>query len=289
MRDALLRAITRSVVVVLGQRHGETAARIILARLPRRLRPVRGPRGTVQALGVRWTLDTHDNLQRVLYYAGSYEMASIEEARARVPRNGVVLDVGANIGTFTLPLAFHVTEGSVIAVEPSPAALRRLTEHTASSRPAHRVTIVPSALGREPGELTLHPSSRQGAQDIGTWSAYGEESTGITVEVRRGDDLLESLGIDRLDLIKIDVEGMEVDVLAGLRQSLVRHRPAVICEVVPRLQERAGHAGDEVTEFLTALGYAPFAIRTRGLVPLPDGWSGNVLFVPPTSGQQRTG
>ena len=125
-------------------------------------------------------------------------------------------------------------------------------------------------------------------QDIGTWSAYGEESTGITVEMQRGDDLLESLGLDRLDLVKIDVASMEVDVLAGLRQSLARHRPAVICEVVPRLQERAGHARDEVTEFLAALGYAPFAIRTSGLVPLRDGWGGNVLFGPPPSAQQRT-
>lgn len=133
----------------------------------------------------------------------------------------VVLDVGANIGSFTL-LASRLVgpKGRVVAVEPAPDnvnCLRLMCERNG----LHNVQIVPLAIGAECGEISLsiHPVS-------GGHSAkrrYGTKT--VPVRMTSVDALMHELGLHRLDFVKADTEGMEEETLRGAEISISTYRP----------------------------------------------------------------
>ena len=170
-----------------------------------------------------------------------HEPQIVTVLRERLARGDVVLDVGANVGVFSLLAASLVgPEGQVHAFEP----LRRnavLLERSAQESGLRNVAVVNAAAGDRAGTLRLltHPSTSNSA----TPAAAGERltsagSTLVDVPMVRLDDALSSL--DRLDLVKIDVAGMEPAVVRGAERLLQRFRPALVCEFHPWAIERVG-------------------------------------------------
>ncbi len=154
--------------------------------------------------------------------------------RERLARGDVMIDVGAGIGMFALAAASLVgPEGRVHAIEP----LRRnavLLERSAQESGLRNIAVVDAAAGERAGTLRLltHPSTSNSA----TPAAAGERlsstgSVGIDVRMLRLDDAFASL--ERLDLVKIDVAGMEPAVVRGAERLLRRFRPALVCEFHP--------------------------------------------------------
>ncbi len=277
---------TRVTVALLGLinrllgRWGEPAAGVVAGKLPRGWLPPH--RGEVEATrnGFTWTLRLDDNLQWRMFTFGSYESATLRVVDDVLSKGGLVVDVGANIGAFTLPAARAVgSTGKVIAIEASPDTAEILRRHVARNSAKGVVTIVEAALGREAGSVEIRASSTATSGDLGTRSIYGEGPLVSEVEMKTGDELLAELGLGGIDLLKIDVEGAELDVLSGM-ESLFRDTPpqAVIVELVPSHQQRANCDPDEVRDRFTSWGYEGRGIRSRGLVDLDDMTAGNVLF-----------
>jgi FkbM family methyltransferase len=148
------------------------------------------------------------------------------------------IDIGANFGTYTLIGAHAVgDEGQVIAIEPSPAIAALLRENVIMNGFAERCHVLPCALGDCEGTATLHEfATRQGSNTLLPQIAdiaraeYDETITARTVPLRTLDAIIAECAPDRIDLIKIDVEGFEEQVLEGGRQMLARHRPKLIME-----------------------------------------------------------
>lgn len=148
------------------------------------------------------------------------------------------MDIGANFGTYTLIGAQAVgDEGRVIAIEPSPAIAALLLENVIMNGFAGRCRVLPCALGDCEGTATLHEfATRQGSNTLLPQIAdiaraeYDETITARTVPLRTLDAIIAECAPDRIDLIKIDVEGFEEQVLEGGRQMLARHRPKLIME-----------------------------------------------------------
>jgi FkbM family methyltransferase len=225
-------------------------------------------RRTARRGGLVWDLDLSDNLQRRLYYAGSYERATIRAVVDRLRPGDVVLDVGANIGSFALPLAR--AGASVVAVEASSETVSHLRRHVTMNGLQRRVEIVHAALGRSDGRLDLRAGAQPGDSGLRTLAGSGEVVE--TVDVVPGDRLGS-----RPDIVKVDVEGGELAVLEGMPEVLDGARMVVV-EVVPGHQARAGESAEAPVDHLTARGFAPFLIRNRGLEPW-SGQAGNVLFL----------
>lgn len=121
-----------------------------------------------------------------------------------------VVDIGANIGAYTLYLAGLVGPGGrVLAVEPQPSVLGRLRENLALN-PELTVTVAPVALGAQAGEALFETNA--GNEGEGKLAQTGA-TAGIKVPVATLHDLVLRSGLSRIDALKIDVEGWEPQVL----------------------------------------------------------------------------
>lgn len=148
------------------------------------------------------------------------------------------IDIGANFGTYTLFGAGRVGEhGRVIAIEASPAIAALLHESVLMNGFADYCDVLRCAAGAEEGTVLLHQfATRKGSSTMLAHIAevaqaeYGETITAQQVDCRTLDSIVEDLALERIDLVKIDVEGVEYEVLRGARAALIRHRPRLVFE-----------------------------------------------------------
>lgn len=159
-----------------------------------------------------------------------------------------VVDVGANAGVYTVATARLVgPEGRVVAIEPNPVVLGRLAANVRQNGFEDRVTILPIAIADHTARgLVVDQSGNSTVARIQVL-AEGESIPSGTVGVRTLDDALEDLGIARVDVLKIDVEGLERAVMDGAERTLA-HANRVAVEIgdradVPAIQSLCVNGG----------------------------------------------
>ena len=169
----------------------------------------------------------------------------------------VFIDVGANIGYDSLKAARLVGgAGRVVACEPNPPVLALLQQNVAASQAAN-VTVLPVACADRETTLAFFDATDGGNSGRSSMSAdnAGPGGRAITVQARRLDDIVADLGLTRLDVLKIDVEGAELVVLRGSEATLRRFQPKLVLEVIPRLLASMGSSPDELERWLGEHGY----------------------------------
>jgi FkbM family methyltransferase len=218
-------------------------------------------------------LDLSEWAQRRTFFLGRYYELHLQLLLAELLQPGDrVLDVGANVGMITLCASALVgAAGRVESFEPNPQCVTRLAEHV-SLNDIRNVVVHPVALGSEAGRLKLRlctsratPSRHSGT---GTLTPVSESVDDVIVaeyevEVARGDDLIGAYPHHPVALVKLDVEGFELNALKGLRETLVQWSPAVVTEYMEEHLSRAGTSRAELRAWMGALGYEPFAFYTR--------------------------
>lgn len=200
----------------------------------------------------------------------TYESALIE----RTLRPGMtVVDVGANHGLFSLEAAHLVGEsGLVHAFEPTPST-RELLENNLAANGLDRVRVFPTALGERPGTARLRVHREMSglntlaSEDI-SWNHRTLRADAIVdVPITTLDAHAEAEGIDRIDFLKVDVEGFELGVIRGARRLLASGRVGrIMLEVGDVTCGNAGVAPPDLLTELEALGYALHAISPDGEV-----------------------
>ncbi len=207
----------------------------------------------VRRQGLRWQLDLRDNLQAVLYYAGRYEPAVRRFLLDELRCGDVVLDVGANIGIHAFTAAKRLQElggGRVIAFEPAADSVAKLD--AGAARNDVPLEVVPAALGERPELATLRADSRYDEADAGVRSLYGDGDVVQEVSVVRLDDWAREHELDRLDVVKLDIEGAEIAALSGASRTLKRLQPRALLVEDKRPESRA-----RLHAVLDELGYLP--------------------------------
>jgi FkbM family methyltransferase len=235
-------------------------------------------------LGHRLRLDLRSRTEWFAYYTGRYDDSRIQTAQRLLRRSGAVaVDAGATIGFWTVPPAKAVAAraGTVIAVEPLSANRGRLEENVHLNRLSDAIHVVAAALSdtSHTAELTLREDFQAGAQtgDAAIEIADGTDEPFPTVRVatRRVDDIVRQLGIQRVDLIKADVEGHDDRLLTGARDVLARDRPVIFAELNCIYYQRRGiDTVDAFAERMAPLGYV--SIR-----PVAGGWMIDEDFASP--------
>ena len=200
------------------------------------------------------------------------------------------VDVGANIGLLTVPAAMRVgPTGQVLAFEPDPGPRAQLAK-TLRFNGLNWVTLTDQAVGARAGRQDFHVSAIIGHSSLHALpdSEVATEQL-LSVEVVTLDDVIApGAGID---LVKIDVEGAELEVLDGMTRVLVESPDlAIIAEFGPSHLERAGISPDDWFRAFDEKGFSPYLIEEpTGLVrptradALRDCFSENILFLHPRS------
>lgn len=146
--------------------------------------------------------------------------------RRYLRKNYVMIDVGANIGITSLIAGDYLSEGRMICIDASPRNCAAL-EKCLNSNGFENAIIVPVAVGSALGELQFNEAGAYG--HVLTESvALGR--SGITVNVKTIDQIVSELGLDRIDFIKIDVEGFERDVIQGASEVIKKWNPLFYIE-----------------------------------------------------------
>jgi FkbM family methyltransferase len=202
-------------------------------------------------------------LDRSRYLYGTYEYSYASAFIGQVTPGSVAVDIGANIGEYTLLAAVSVgPQGMVFAVEPNiglhPRILRNLDLSGVSN-----VELLPVALGSFEGEgLLTVPLAGPALGTLRTDVAADEPSTKYEVPVRRLDDVFPSEDRRRLSVMKVDVEGWELEVFIGGRETLAEAKPVVLYECGAEEFERRGARNlTPSMAFLEELGYRNHTIR----------------------------
>jgi FkbM family methyltransferase len=175
--------------------------------------------------GTHMLLDNYQSFERWLMFTGYDDLAVTELLERVTPRGGYCLDVGANVGFYTLKLAHWVgSTGSVASFEANPVLVERLKQNVKLNNFSH-AEIVHAAVHDEPGELGFYISDSHGKSSLYPISDPREM---ITVKAITLDDYLGQW--PRLDVIKMDIEGNDCLGLYGARQSIRRFRPFIVFE-----------------------------------------------------------
>jgi FkbM family methyltransferase len=178
--------------------------------------------------------------------------------RRRLKPGAVFVDVGANIGVYTVPASRLVGHGgSVIAIEAHPKICGYLQRNVAMNR-LHNVSVVNVAVGDRPGTLTMqYDEANPGKTRV--------SSDGIRVTLTTIDALLEARGIEQIDYLKVDVEGYEYKALKGA-VATIKRSPGIVVQVehIARLAQHYGDSIDDVADLLRALGLRPHVATSGG-------------------------
>ncbi len=168
-----------------------------------------------------------DLIQNAYLHGGYFEADSLEKLKALIksPRPRIV-EVGANIGNHVVWYARHLDAERIYPVEPNPEALRLLDDNIEANGLCGRIDRRGMGLGAGAGEGRF-VTQTDNADNLGATRLVAAQDGGI--ETRSLDALM---GQDRVDFIKIDAEGMELEVLDGARDLIARDKPVIWVEVL---------------------------------------------------------
>ena len=254
---------------------------------------------SVKFYGMQYRGTLCQYVDRQIFYFGAYspmELSFLRRAAAilRTTRKHITfMDVGANVGQHSLFMSRHAD--NVVAFEPNDEVASRFQANVILNGLGN-IDLVRCALGSEPGEGQLGSGleKNSGSRSL-VWSL--DPSKNITVPVARGDSVMEERGIERVDILKIDVEGYEKNVFEGMRNTLARDRPIILFELVGNNVKGGFESERELRDTLYSgaeifsLGgnssprLLPFDWRTEEAVCLPEELSEE--FFPITGGSAR--
>jgi len=206
-------------------------------------------------------------------WAGAYERELVQLMKRTLKSGMTVLDVGANIGYFSALASGLVGDsGQVHAFEPMPQNLSRLRQNLSSFRWAHPY---PYAVGNATGKAVIYFNESEAG-----WASLlisNDLKRRDEIDVIRLDDWVRDHGVNRIDFMKMDIEGGEFHALQGAQEMLSRFRPVIVAELNAVCLARAHRKPEDVLALLRGLGYgcSPFkdsvlAAPQIPLAPQPD-------------------
>jgi FkbM family methyltransferase len=207
-------------------------------------------------------------LQRILV-TGNYEPEVARIVCDNIDPNRDAIDVGANVGLFTVLLSNLLSPANrVLAIEPTPGALKYLRRNIETNGQGTRVVVFDGVASNAPGEARLMEEySTLGAMAHPAVSGRSHQQLAVASDTI--DSLVSRFGL-RPGFLKIDTEGSEHDVLLGCEQTMLTHRPIVLCEAwADSVMSAAGRVPGAVAALLNQRGYVASECADGELLAIP--------------------
>lgn len=234
--------------------------------------------------GCRVFCNLRDEIQRQIWFQGVYEPIEAYLFTRLLRPGMVIVDAGANVGQYSLLASTEVgPSGSVHCFEPIPSNFVRLVEH-AIENGVSNMFLNRTALWNEDGTvaLGLPEGKRNNAGSYSLGAASRSDSRTEAPSVRL-DTYVSRRGLDRIDLIKMDIEGAEAGAISGARATLLQYRPTILMEVNQIALNGVGASRSALWTQLSELGYRAWrighSVDTSGPCSDLNGFEqGNALF-----------
>lgn len=218
--------------------------------------------------GTRILVRADQDSGRFLYFYGWYEPEECSYFQKELRPTDICLDVGANVGFYTLLFARLASQGQVHAFEPVESSWHILSTNVLVNELAH-VTVNHAAVGDRDEETDFILASDP------TYSSFVDTerraATGrVRVPMMTLDAYVRDRGLEGVDCLKVDVEGGEYKVLKGAAKLLSnsQRRPRlVMLELHDPMLQRQGSSIDQIIEQMAQYGYQPFAWTNHRRVP----------------------
>jgi FkbM family methyltransferase len=210
--------------------------------------------------GIAMELDLSNLVDHAIFF-GVPKEKGLENLLSLAKVDSVVFDVGANIGFLTLRFASACTNGFVYSFEPGRKNFARLQKNLALNSLLN-IKAFQMALGERTESKQLYEmySFNTGANRILNTSV--EKKVSETVSVSSLDDVVASLNLDRLDILKIDVEGYELFVLRGGQKTIERFMPILFVELADDNLKHHNLSSRDVIQFILKMNYSIVDART---------------------------
>ena len=228
----------------------------------------------VERRGIFWELDLTEGIDFSIFIFGQFEKETSQAIRRLVTNNSIVIDIGANIGAHTLPMAKLVgKKGKVYAIEPTKYAYSKLTKNLLINKSLSKrvqsdqiMLINNDGKGKVKDLYSSWPLSVRSKDEkrhsvhqgvLRTISGAGE----VTL-----DDYVSMNNITSLDLIKLDVDGNELEILRGAKNVLKKMKTPLIMELAP---EQYDDINDfyKVVKILTSMKYSFYSLDEKFTYP----------------------
>jgi FkbM family methyltransferase len=209
-------------------------------------------------------------LASLLFWQGldGYERETSATLRFCFARSSMFVDVGANCGLYSIIAALWNPEIRVVAFEAFPPIFENLKKNILLNHVGDRVVCENLALSSSSGTAIFHIPASEG-RDYETTGTLAENSwqvrhraKEVRVKTVRFDEY-EQVHTMSVDLMKIDVEDFEADVLEGMGATILRDRPFIVCEILPRNKE---HRNERTRQIIEALKYTAYWITSLGYI-----------------------
>jgi FkbM family methyltransferase len=227
-------------------------------------------------------LNPQEHIQQQLFWYGSYE-SEIGELLTRIIKAGdVFLDVGANIGYFSLLVAKTEPAAKVFAFEPSSHAFEKLEKHI-KDNDLKNIVAINAAVGEndETGILFLADADNEGMSSLKEPENYSGKKQEI--KIISPDNWFIRSGLEIISIIKIDVEGSELAALKGMKNIIAEFHPLIVTEINPQTLSLFGLKKEDIFRFIYGFRYEIYCIEKGGgirkYVKSEEDKVENVLFI----------
>jgi FkbM family methyltransferase len=241
-----------------------TRIKIFIARLLYRLVHLvfRRDQRIITRKGITYEIDLSEGIDLSVFLFGKFQKHVFGNKRLSLDEDAVIVDVGANFGMMTLQFAKMAPLGKIYAFEPTHYAFSKLRKNLRLNPDlAERIIAVQSFVSSTTSEhvdMKAHASWKVG----GASGEIRHSVHGGTVKSAEGvgvvslDDFCQTNDIRRVDLIKIDTDGYELEVLTGAKRIIAGFRPAVIFEIGLYILEEMNVSFSDYLEFFGPLNYS---------------------------------
>jgi len=228
---------------------------------------------------LKMLLTLKDWVQFNLFIYGQYENKESKLFRKLCLKESVIFDIGANVGYFSLIAGKTNKNNRVYSFEPVSRTFERATTNINLNKLTniflHKKIISNST---ELASINIGNDSNWGMSSL----VHHEHLSGDVekVESITLDNFVKEQKIDRLDIVKIDVEGFELNVLQGMEETLIRYKPIILIEILDQNLNANNHKPADIYNFLWEMGYRSYKIWGHKLeqIHAPESVHGLVYF-----------
>jgi len=226
-------------------------------------------------------VSSNDHIEKYLLWYGTYEENEVITMQTLLGPTAVVVDIGANIGYYSLMAAVKATTGQVYSFEPVTKSFQQLNRNISLNK-FSSIHTFQVAISDTNGHTTIYVSADDNSGMSGMKTAENFSGESETVQCLTLDEAVIQYNLPKIDLIKIDVEGAEINVLQGMQQIRAKQKPVILIEASKATLAMYNERIESIYEILYADQYRSYRVTGINIlekITIPS--EGDLVFFVP--------